>query len=48
MLFSEDSIKKDFPNFEIITLEEKLVDLEEGKFHVGQSTVIRFIGRKLG
>ena len=48
MLFSEDSIKKDFPNFEIISLEEKLVDLEEGKFHVGQSKVIRFIGRKLG
>lgn len=46
MLFSVDSIKKDFPNFEIIQLEEVEVELNEGEFHNGRSKVIRFIGRK--
>ncbi len=46
MLFSIDSIKKVFLDFEIILLEEKVVELKEGKFHDGQSKVIRFIGRK--
>ena len=46
MLFSMDSIKNDFPNFEIIILEEKEVELKEGKFHNGRSKVIRFLGRK--
>ena len=46
MLYSIESIKKDFPNFDIILLEEKEIDLKEGKFHRGRSRVIRFIGRK--
>lgn len=46
MLFSVDSIKKEFPNFGTILLEEKEVELKEGKFHSGRSKVIRFIGRK--
>ena len=45
-LFSVDAIKKEFPHFEIILLEEKEVELNEGKFHNAQSKVIRFIGRK--
>ena len=48
MLFSERTIREDFPNFEIITLEEKEVKLSEGLFHNGRGKVIRFIGRKMG
>jgi SAM-dependent methyltransferase len=46
MLFSVESIKKDFPNFEIIKLDEVEVELEEGKYHQGKAKVIRFVGRK--
>ncbi|MCL7763132.1 class I SAM-dependent methyltransferase [Polaribacter sp. Z014] len=45
-LFSIDMIKNDFPNFKIILLEEKEIELEEGLFHKAKSNVIRFIGRK--
>lgn len=46
MLFSKESIQKDFSDFEIIQLEEKQVKLKEGNFHNGMGSVIRFIGRK--
>lgn len=46
MLFSTETIKNDFPNFEIIQLEEVEVTLSEGEFHQGKGSVIRFIGRK--
>ena len=46
MLFSTESIKNDFPNFEIKLLEELEIDLFEGEFHNGRSKVIRFIGVK--
>ncbi len=46
MLFSTESIHKDFLDFEIIQLEEKQVELKEGDFHNGIGSVIRFIGRK--
>ena len=46
MLFSKESIQKDFSDFEIIQLEEKQVELKEGNFHNGIGSVIRFIGRK--
>ncbi len=46
MLFSIESIKNDFPGFEIIKLEELQVELKEGKYHNGIGKVIRFIGKK--
>lgn len=46
MLFSEEEIKQDFSNFEIIKLQEIEVNLKEGAFHNGKSSVIRFIGKK--
>jgi len=46
MLFSIDEIKADFPGYEIIALEEKEIDLNEGLFHNGKGSVIRFVGRK--
>ncbi|MDQ6470651.1 class I SAM-dependent methyltransferase [Flavobacterium sp. LHD-80] len=45
-LFSIEEIKNDFPNYEIIELEEKEIELNEGLFHNGTGSVIRFIGRK--
>ena len=46
MLFSVEEIKTDFPSLEIIQLEKCLVELQEGKFHIGTGSVIRFIGKK--
>ncbi|MFH6962610.1 class I SAM-dependent methyltransferase [Flavobacterium plurextorum] len=45
-LFSIEEIKSDFSNYEIIELEEKEIQLNEGLFHNGTGSVIRFIGRK--
>lgn len=45
-LFSIEEIKADFPNYEIIELEEKEIELNEGLFHNGMGSVIRFVGRK--
>jgi len=46
MLFSTESIQNLFPDFEIIELEEVVVELNEGKFHNGQGSVIRFVGKR--
>ncbi len=46
MLFSEDTIKADFPAFDVLQLEEVEVDLNEGLYHNGVSKLIRFVGRK--
>lgn len=46
LLFSLEEVKRDFKDFEIIELEEKEVELNEGKFHSGTGMVIRFTGRK--
>ncbi len=45
-LFSIEEIQDDFPNYQIIELEEKEIELNEGLFHDGKGSVIRFIGRK--
>ena len=45
-LFSTEEIKADFPNYEIIQLEEKEIELNEGLFHNGKGSVIRFVGKK--
>lgn len=46
MLFSVEDIKADFPNYEIIELQELEIELKEGLFHNGDGSVIRFTGRK--
>lgn len=45
-LFSIEEIQSDFSNYEIIELEEKEIELNEGLFHNGTGSVIRFVGRK--
>ena len=46
MLFSIAEIEADFDNYEILLLEEKEITLDEGKYHIGLGSVIRFVGRK--
>jgi SAM-dependent methyltransferase len=46
MLFSIEEIKADFENYEIEQLEEKEIELNEGIFHNGGGSVVRFVGRK--
>ena len=48
MLFSTDEVRKEFPGFEVLELEQVEVELSEGQFHVGLSSVVRFVGRKNG
>ncbi len=45
-LFSMEELKSDFANYEIIELEEKEIELNEGSYHKGKGSVIRFVGRK--
>ncbi|KFF05529.1 class I SAM-dependent methyltransferase [Flavobacterium reichenbachii] len=45
-LFSIEEIQSDFPDYEILQLEETEIELSEGLFHNGKGSVIRFIGRK--
>lgn len=45
-LFSIEEIQSDFSNYEIIELEEKEIELNEGIFHNGTGSVIRFVGKK--
>lgn len=45
-LYSLDEIEADFRNYLHRVLEEKEVELNEGKFHKGTASVIRFVGRK--
>lgn len=45
-LFSIEELKSDFENYEIIELIEKEVELNEGLYHNGKGSVIRFVGRK--
>jgi 2-polyprenyl-3-methyl-5-hydroxy-6-metoxy-1,4-benzoquinol methylase len=46
-LFSKEEIVNDFKEFEIIELSEKEVELNEGKYHIGKGSVIRFVGKKI-
>lgn len=46
MLFSAEELMADFSGFEILELAEKVVALNEGPFHSGTGSVIRFVGRK--
>jgi len=45
-LFSIDEIKADFPNYTILELVEQEIQLNEGLYHNGTGSVIRFVGQK--
>ena len=46
LLYSQEEIKNDFPQFTILKIKDRVLELEEGTYHQGASAVIRFIGRK--
>ena len=46
MLFSEEELRKDFPHYEMLQLQEELIHLKEGLYHNGQSAVVRMVARK--
>jgi SAM-dependent methyltransferase len=46
MLYSKAEIIAYFKIFEVLLLEEEEVLLNEGKYHIGKGSVIRFVGRK--
>lgn len=47
MLYRIEDLQSDFPNYKWIELQETIVDLEEGEYHVGQGSVIRCFGEKI-
>ena len=46
MLFSTEEVRSDFANYDILELSEQEIELNEGQFHNGKGSVIRFVGRK--
>lgn len=44
--FSTAEIEAYFPGYTSELLREEVVDLQEGKYHVGKGSVVRFVGRK--
>lgn len=47
MLFSIDEVKNEFKGLEFQILEKKTIQLNEGLYHNGEASVIRFMGTKL-
>jgi hypothetical protein len=47
MLFSIEEIKKEFSTLNFEILEEEEIELQEGAYHKGKASVIRFVGRKI-
>ncbi|MDH5301845.1 MAG: class I SAM-dependent methyltransferase [Gammaproteobacteria bacterium] len=45
-LFSAELLQQDFPLAKFVLLEESVVELNEGKYHVGPGAVVRAILRK--
>ena len=45
-LFSIDEVRSDFANYDFLELEEKEINLNEGVYHNGKGSVIRFVARK--
>ena len=46
MLYDKAEILADFKNYGILLLAEEVIVLQEGKYHSGEGSVIRFVGKK--
>jgi len=46
LLYHEDDIRSDFRKMDIERCEEQVLDLFEGKYHAGESSVVRLIANK--
>lgn len=47
MLFSESQVQNDFPNVSFDSLSTEVISLDEGKYHQGLGSVVRFRAKKL-
>ncbi|WP_412464312.1 class I SAM-dependent methyltransferase [Flavobacterium mekongense] len=47
MLFSEEQVRSDFPNVIFDSITTETINLEEGKYHQGLASVVRFTAKKL-
>ncbi|WP_422860007.1 class I SAM-dependent methyltransferase [Flagellimonas sp. S174] len=47
LLFSTDELKSDFKNYKVLELVEKEIELNEGLYHIGKGSVVRFLGQKM-
>ena len=46
LLFSVDELQRDFAGYTVEEFREVEVELQEGKYHNGRGSVVRFLGRK--
>ncbi|WP_430399172.1 class I SAM-dependent methyltransferase [Flavobacterium sp.] len=46
MLFSEEEVKEEFENVDFDFLKTEIIELNEGAFHQGKGSIVRFIGKK--
>jgi len=46
MLFSVEEIEKEFSTLDFEILKEEEIELQEGAYHKGKASVVRFVGRK--
>jgi len=46
-LFSIDELTADFQGFTFLRIEEVEIELNEGRFHIGKGSVIRFVACKM-
>ena len=46
LLFSIEELQTDFVNYHVIQLEETEVELNEGLYHIGKGSAIRFVAQK--
>lgn len=46
MLFSVEELRKEFEGLNILTLEDKIIELDEGLYHQGKAHVVRMIATK--
>lgn len=47
-LYSEEEVIDDFSDFQVMHLSQEEITLNEGKFHIGEGSVIRYVGKKGG
>lgn len=47
MLYTKELLQNDFNDLDIQQLSTDVIQLNEGKYHIGKADVIRFIGKKI-
>jgi hypothetical protein len=47
MLYTKAQLMSDFSDLDIQQLSTDVIQLYEGKYHIGKADVIRFIGKKM-